>query len=191
MKKENKKTAIYYSELDHLNAMREGDALGLLFKEAKNELETILEKPIEDYTAFRNDVLDYSIASIKAKFPKAFDLGLPIEKVLAMLSIDLRMIERVDATLKTTPHKFCVCAKTGNATADECKDDFIQYATTDEQHKRMDFSNELIAVLERAHQYMPHIGKYNLVLGLERLITLDPQEGLIPNRFFVLEGIKQ
>lgn len=190
MKKENKKTAIYYSELDHFNAMREGDTLGLLFTEAKNELETILEKPIEDYTAFRNDVLGYSITEIKNKFPKAFDLGLPIEKVLAMLSIDLRMIERVDATLKTTPHKFCVCPKTGKATPDECKDDFIQYATTDEQHKRMDFSNELIAVLERAHQYMPYIAKYNLVLGLERLITLDPQEGIIPNRFFVLEGIK-
>ena len=190
MKKENKKTAIYYSELDHNNAMGEGHKISLLFKEAKNDLETILEAPIKDYTAFRNDVLSYSISEIKNKFPKAFDLGLPIEKVLAMLSIDLRMIERVDATLKTTPHKFCVCAKTGEATADACKDDFIQYATTEEQHNRLDFANELIAILERAHQYMPHRAKYNLVLGLEPIIILDPQEGIIPNRFFVLEGIK-
>lgn len=190
MKKGNRTTAIFYNEAEHHTAMGEGHKVSLLFKEAKNDLETILEKPIEDYTAFRNDVLGYSIASIKTKFPKAFDLGLPIEKVLAMLSIDLRMIERVDATLKTTPHKFCVCAKTGEATADDCKDDFIQHATTDEQHERLDFANELIVILEKAYLYAPHVHKSNVTNGLYHIVVFDPSKGLIPNRFFVLEGIK-
>lgn len=190
MKKENKKTAVFYDGAAHYLAMGEGHKVSLLFKEAKNDLEAILEKPIDDYTAFRNDVLGYSIASIKAKFPKAFDLELPIEKVLAMLSIDLRMIERVDATLRTTPHKFCVCAKSGDATADECKDDFIQHATTNEQHERLDFANEIIKLLEKAHLYTPYTHKSNMTNGLYHIVIFDPQEGLIPNRFFVLEGIK-
>ena len=190
MKKANKKTAVFYDESSHYSAMRDGDTMALLFKEVKNELETILEKPIEDYTAFRNDIYGYSVASIKAKFPKAFDLGLPIEKVLAMLSIDLRMIERVDATIKTTPHKFCVCAKTGEAHSDDCKEDFISYATTDEQHERLDFANELIANLEKCHEYSPYRGKHNLVTGLIQFAYLDPQRGLIPNHYFVLNGIK-
>ena len=190
MKKENKKTAVFYDESSHYSAMRDGDTMALLFKEAKNELEAILEKPIEDYTAFRNDILGYSIASIKAKFPKAFDLGLPIEKVLAMLSIDLRMIERVDATLKTTPYKFCVCPKSGDATSDECKEEFIWYATTDEQHERLDFSNDLISNLEKCHEYAPYRGKHNLVMGIVQFVYLDPQLGLVPNHNFVLNGIQ-
>jgi hypothetical protein len=191
MKKENKKTAVFYNEIEHLTAMREGDTIGLLFKEAKNELETILEAPIKDYTAFRNDVLGYSIAEIKNKFPKPFDLGLPIEKVLAMLSIDLRMIERVDATLKTTPHKFCVCPKTGDATADSCREDFIWYATTDEQHERLDFANELATILERAYLFTPHTYKSNVTNGLTHIVYFDVQtETIKPNHYFVMTGIK-
>ena len=190
MKKEKRVTAIYYDELEHSKAIGEGYTLSLLFKEAKDELETIIEKPIEDYTAFKNDVLGYSITEIKTKFPKAFDLGLPIEKVLAMLSIDLQTIERVDNTLKTTAHKFCVCAKTGEAIPDESKDDFIRYATTDEQHERLDFANELIVLLEKAHTFKEYSNKANLTNGLTHIVYHEPQEGLIPNRFFVLNGIK-
>ena len=190
MKKENKKTAVFYDESSHYLAMRDGDTMALLFREVKNELETILETEIQDYTAFRNDILGYSIASIKSKFPKAFDLELPLEKVLAMLSIDLRMIERVDATLKTTPHKFCVCAKTGEAKGDDCKEDFIWYATTDDQHERLNFANSLIANLEKCHEYSPHRGKHNLVTGVIQFVYLDPQRGLVPNHYFVLNGIQ-
>jgi hypothetical protein len=191
MKKENKKTAVFYDEALHFSAMRDGETMAILFREAKNELEVILEKPIEDYTAFRNDILGYSIASIKVKFPKAFDLGLPIEKVLAMLSINLRIIERADATLRSTPHKFCVCAKTGEAKGDDCKEDFIWYATTDEQHERLNFTYSLITNLEKCHEYAPYRGKHNLVMGLIQFVYLDPQLGLVPNHNFVLNGIQQ
>jgi dsDNA-binding SOS-regulon protein len=185
-----KRTAVFYNEAEHTNAMGEGHKTSLLFKEAKEELEAILEKPIENYEEFQNDILGYSIAEIKIKFPKAFDLGLSLEKTLAMLSIDLKLITRADGVLKTTPHKYCVCKKTGEAKADESKESFIQYAETDEQHERLDFANELIVILEKAYLYAPHVHKSNVTNGLYHIVVFDPQEGLIPNRFFVLEGIQ-
>lgn len=188
--KKQRTTPVFYDELEHLNAMNEGHKSSLIFKEAKAELEAVLEKPIDDYAEFRKDILGYSITSIKAKFPKAFDLGLPIEKVLAMLSIDLRKIERADAILKTSPHKFCVCPKTGDTTPDEDKEPFTQYAVNDEQHERLDFANELIKLLEKAHTFKTGTNKANLTNGLSHIIYHDPEQGLIPNRFFVLEGIQ-
>ncbi len=190
MKKQERKTAVFYNEGQHHSDMGQTYETTLLFKEAKNSLEAILENPIEDYKAFRADLLGYSIAQIKNKFPKAFDLGLPIDKTLQMLSIDLRIIERADGILKTTPHRFNVCPKTGDCTPDEDKEPYIKYITTDEQHERFDFASELIKLLDKAHTFKPGTQKANLTNGLSHIVYFDPQVGFVPNHFFVAEGIQ-
>lgn len=190
MKKQERKTAVFYNELEHLSAMSNAYETTVIFKDAKEDLETILGRSIQDFEAFRKDILGHSLAEIKKTYPKAFDLGLPIEKTLKLLSIDLRKIERADAVIKTTPHKFCVCPKTGLATPDENKEPYIQYAITDEQHERLDFAEQLVAILEKAHTFKLGTNKANLTNGISHLVAYDPQKGLIPNHFFVLEGIE-
>jgi hypothetical protein len=158
-----------------------------VFTDAKNELETILEKPIENYTAFKNDVLGYSIAEIKLKYPAAFNLNLGLDKTLQMLSIDLRKLEQYDATLKTTPHKICVCPKKGTATADDDKEPFCWYAETPEQLQRLRFAQSLADLLEQAQEYKPGTAKANLTNGVNHIVYFNMQnEKITPNHFFVM-----
>ena len=190
--KEVKKVKVFFDEISHYQEMNRAYEITKVFNDAKNELETILEKPIDNYTAFRNDILQYSIAAIKDKYPAAFNLNLGLDKTLSMLSIDLRKLEQYDATLKTTPHKICVCPKKGTATADDDKEPFCWYAETPEQHERLNFANELVGVLERAHEnYLQHTHKANLTNGLQRLVYFEPQtEKITPHHYFIMNGIQ-
>lgn len=186
------KIAIHYNELDHLNAMREGDNVGLLFKEAKEQLETILEAKIEDYTAFRNDVLNYAIAEIRKKYSGAFALNLPFDTTIQMLGLNLKNFERIDSILKTTPHTFKVCPKTGKATPCDDKIPFTSFCETLEQHNRLEFANELCTILEKAYLFTPFTFKSNVTNGLTHIVFFDVQTGTIkPTPNFVLNGIPQ
>jgi hypothetical protein len=191
MKKENKKTAVFYNEQLHHSEMSQAHESMQTFKRAKNNLEAITNKPIKDFEAFRKDILGYSMQSIKETFPKPFELGLTDEATLKMLSIDLKQLTQDDAFLSTTPFKFCVCSKTGETTPDECKENYIWYATTEEQHQRLDFANELSNILERAYLFTPHTFKSNVTNGLTHIVYFDVQtETIKPNHFFVMNGIK-
>ena len=189
--KEVRKTAIYYNEQQHHSEMSQAHESIQTFKRAKNNLEAITNKPIKDFEAFRNDILGYSMRSIKETFPKPFKLGLSDEATLKMLSIDLKQLTQDDAFLSTTPFKFCVCSKTGEATPDDCKEDYIWNITTDEQHQRLDFCNELSEILERAYLFTPHTFKSNVTNGLTHLVYFNVQtEAITPNHFFVMNGIQ-
>jgi hypothetical protein len=191
MKKDNKKTAVFYDESGHYTEMNNANESGQTFKRAKNNLEAIINKPISDYTAFRSDVLGYAMAEIKKTFPKPFELGLTDEATLKMLSIDLSQLTTDSYFLATTPFKFCVCPNTGEATPDECKDPFIWYAETKEQHERLDFCNELANILERAYLFTPHTFKSNVTNGLTHIVYFDVQtETIKPNHYFVMNGIQ-
>ena len=187
---EKQRIAIHYNELDHFNAMREGDNVGLLFKEAKEELETILEAKIADYTAFRNDVLNYAIAEIRKKYSGAFALNLPFDTTIQMLGLSLKNFERIDAIIKTTPHTFKVCSKTGKATPCDDKLPFTLFCETPQQHKRLKFANELSNILERAYLFTPYTFKSNVTNGLTHIVYFDVQtETIKPTPNFVLNGI--
>jgi len=190
MKKENKKTVVFYDEAGHHLAMSQTDESVQTFKRAKTNLEAIIKKPISDYMAFRRDVLGYSIREIKSTFPKPFELGLSDEATLTMLSIDLKQLKEDAEFLQHTPYEICICPETGIATPSDCKEPFTDYITSDEQHERLDFANDLIAKLEKCHEYSPYRGKHNLVNGLIQFVYLDPQKGLVPNHSFLLRGIQ-
>jgi len=183
---EKQRIAIHYHELDHLNAMREGDKVGMLFKEAKEQLETILEAKI-DYTAFKNDVLNYAIAEIRKKYSGAFALNLPFDTTIQMLGLSLKNFERIDSIIKTTPHTFKVCNKTGNTSSCDDKIPFTLFCETPEQHQRLEFANELADILERAAALTPYVRKSNVTNGLVHLVYHDVQtDTLKPNHNFVL-----
>jgi len=189
--KELKKVKIYFDTLSHWQEMNRSAEIAAVFKSAKIELESILEKPIEDYTAFSNDPLLYAIAAIKDKYPGAFNLMLPLDKTLAMLSISLQKMKNFDGILKTTPHKINICSKSGEAThCEDNEEEFCSFAQTPEQHERLQFCNDLIANLEKCHKYAPYRGKHNLVTGLAQFVYLDPQLGIVCNHHFVLNGIQ-
>jgi hypothetical protein len=184
------RTKVWYNEAQHHTEMRNAHGVTLVFKDAAASLEAILESPIKDYAAFKNDVLGYAIAQIKIKFSKAFGLGLSLDQTLSMLSIDLRKIETADGVLKTTPYLITV-SESGEAAADDDQERFTYYAESEDQHNRLDFANELCNILERAHHYKPGTGIANLTNGLNHIVIFDPQkEGLMPRPYFVLEGIE-
>ena len=191
MSKEAKKVKVFFDESAHYQEMNKAYEIAGVFKAAKNELESIISKPIEDFTAFRSDVLNYSLAEIKKVYPGAFNLNLPLDKTLQMLSIDLRKIENYDAILATTPHSINVCCETGEATPNDDKEPFCWYAETPEQHERLNFANELSDILERSHKFMPHVHKANMTTGLERLVYFNMQnERIQPHHYFVMNGIQ-
>ena len=186
MSKTEKKTAVFYNEREHHTEMAAAHEIAKVFTEAKNELETILEKPL-DYTAFKNDVLGYSIAEIKLKYPGAFNLNLPLDKTLQMLSIDLRKLEQFDAILKTTKHEICVCPKKGTATPKDNKEPHILYAETPQQLDRLRVAQSLADLLEELHQYKSGTAKANLTNGVTHIVYFEPQtEKITPNHFFVM-----
>jgi hypothetical protein len=188
VKREKKK--VWYDQAEHTTQMRNAHGVTLVFKDAVASLEAILESPIKDYAAFKNDVLGYAIAQIKIKFSKAFGLGLSLDQTLSMLSIDLRKIETADGVIKTTPYSITV-SESGEASADEDQERFTYYAESEDQHKRLDFANELCNILERAHHYKPGTGIANLTYGVNHIVVFDPQkEVIIPLPNFVLEGIE-
>lgn len=184
------KIKVWFDESSHYQEMNKAHEIAAVFKAAKQELETIISKPIEDFSAFRNDILQYSISEITKVYPAAFNLQLGLQKTLSMLSINLRKIEEYDAILSTTPYNINVCSKTGEATPNDDTSPFCYYAETPDQLNRLRFCNDLIANLEKCHEYAPHRGKHNLVNSLVQFVYLDPQLGLVPNHHFVLNSIQ-
>jgi len=189
MKKELERIPVHYAEIEHVTAMREGYGVSVIFNQAVAELETIIKKPIEDYKAFRKDILGYSIEAIKTTFPVPFTMGLDDEATLKMMSIDISKLEQYSEKLKTTPHRFNVCAKSGKASACENEEPYTYYAETPEHFERLDFSNKIIEVAEKAHSYNRNQNKGNIIAGFTSFVINDPQKGLIPNWQFVVNGI--
>ncbi|WP_369753342.1 hypothetical protein AB3G34_02330 [Flavobacterium sp. WC2409] len=187
--KTQKRIPVFYNEFDHSNSMRDGYETSLLFNEAVNELQAIIKKPIADYKAFRKDILSYSIEVIKEAFPKPFELGLDNENTFKMLSIDLTNLKRISQIIITTPHRFNVCDKTGHASACEDKEPFTYYAETPEQFERLEYSKQIIEVAEKTLLFNKHQHLGNTIAGFINFIVYDPQKGLIPNWYFVLNGI--
>lgn len=190
MSKAEKKTAVFYNELEHHSTMSQANEAVEVYKRAKNNLQTIIGKEIKDFKGFRKNPLAFSMAIIKETFPKPFELGLSDEATLKMLSIDLSQLEKDSLYLIGTPHQIKICDKTGNCEPQDDKEQFISYATNDLQHDRLQFCQDLISNLEKCHEYAPYRGKHNLVMGLIPFIYLDPQRGLVPNHNFVLNGIQ-
>ncbi len=117
---------------------------------AIEELETIIKKPIEDYTAFSKDILAYSIEAIKQTYPKPFDLGLDLETTLKMLSIDM-------TNLKSYAEQFdskteCVIID-GYAKNEVDQERFKQYCESEEQFVRYDFAVQCIDTIQKAVSY--------------------------------------
>lgn len=189
--KTKERVPVFYNEFDHTTAMRDGYETSLLFNEAVKELQAIIKKPIEDYKAFRTDVLGYSLEEIKKTFPKPFDLGLDLEQTLKMLTIDLTNLKRISQIISTTPHRFNVCDKTGYASACEDKEPFTFYAETPEHFERLEYSNKIIDVANNTLSYNKHQHLGNTIRGFINFVVLDPQKGLIPNWYFIKNGIKQ
>lgn len=189
MSKEVKKVKVFFDEASHHQEMTKTYEIVEVYKAAAKELETIIEKTIDNPIEFKNDPLLYSIAQIKLKYPAAFNLNLGLDKTMQMLGIDLRKLEQHDAVLKTTPHKIDVCNKTGNCTPNDDKEPFIWYAEQPEQLARLQFANELAALLERANEYTPFTHKANLTNGLQRFVYFEPQtEKITPHHYFVMNN---
>lgn len=187
--KKQERIPVFYDEIEHAGAMRSGYEVASIFNEAVAELQTIIKKPIEDYNAFRQNVLDYSIETIKKTFPKPFELGLDNEATFKMLSIDLTNLKRLSQIIATTPHRFIVCDKTGKASACEDKEPHTYYAETPEHFERLKFCNEIIRITEKAYSLNENQNKGSLITGFRSYVFIDPQKGLIPNWHFVLKGI--
>ena len=187
--KTQKRIPVFYDEATHSMSMRDAYETTLKFNEAVKELQAIIKKPIEDYNAFRQNILDYSIETIKKTFPKPFELGLDNEATFKMLSIDLTNLKRLSQIITTTPHRFLVCDKTGMASACEDKEPHTYYAETPEHFERLKFCNEIINIAEKAYSLNENQNKGSLIIGFRSYVINDLQNGLIPNWHFVLKGI--
>ena len=184
----NKPVAVFYDEITASIELAEAHNVAKVFNDAKAELETILGGSIKDYNAFKSDVLGYSIAAIKDLYPGAFNLNMPLDKTLSMLSIDLRKLEQYDAKLKTTLHSFEVCKK-GIATGSINKEDFTWVASTTEQLNRLAFAQELADILTKANELQPYIGKSDATLGLTTFVYFNGQAGkILPNHHYIING---
>jgi hypothetical protein len=180
--------AVFYDENLHHTTMGKSYELVVVFNDAKRELETIIAKPIENYVAFRKDVIGYSLEQIKLTYPKPFELGLSDELTFGMLGINLDSLKRHSEVLKYSPYKIIV-SKAG--ICEVCSDatPYKLYAKTEEQHERLDFANELCVSLEAAHKYKPFQNKANLVTGLQGLVFHETVSNTFKaNHIFVLEG---
>ena len=187
--KTQKRIPVFYDEATHTMIMRDAYETTLKFNEAVKELQAIIKKPIEDYQAFRKDILNYSIETIKETYPKPFELGMDKEATLKMLSIDLTKLEELSQIIATTPHRFNVCDKTGHASACDDKEPFTYYAETPEQFERLEYSNQIIEVAKKTVSYNKYQHLGNTIGGFINFVVLDPQKGLIPNWNFVMKGI--
>ena len=187
--KKQERIPVFYDEGQHVCEMRNAYETTLTFNEAVAELQMIIKKPIEDYNAFRQNILDYSIEAIKKTFPKPFELGMDNDATFKMLSIDLTKLDKLSQIITTTPHRFVVCEKTGKASPCEDKEPYIYYAETPEQFERMEFSNKIIEVAEKTVSFNKHQHLGNTIGGFINFVVLDPQKGLIPNWHFVIKGI--
>lgn len=188
--KELKRVKIFFNELEHYQEINRAHEIAAVFKAAKLELERIIEQPITDFAAFRNDVLGYSIKAISERYPAAFNLNLGLQKTIDMLSIDLRKLEQYDAVLRSSPHKINVCSKTGEASADEDQEPFCFYAQSPAELERLKFATELADILERASALTPYVRKANVTNGLVHLVYHDVQtDTLKPNHNYVMQGL--
>lgn len=187
--KKQERIPVFYDEGQHVCEMRNAYETTLTFNEAVAELQMIIKKPIEDYNAFRQNILDYSIEAIKKTFPKPFELGMDNDATFKMLSIDLTKLDKLSQIITTTPHRFVVCVKTGKASACEDKEPHTYYAETPEHFERLKFCNEIIGITEKAHSLNENQNKGSLITGFRSYVFIDPQKGLIPNWHFVLKGI--
>jgi hypothetical protein len=185
-----KKVPLFYDNLQHLSDQRDAHQTSVLFNKAVAELETIIKKPIEDYKAFKNDILGYSLEMIKQTFPKPFELGLDNEATLKMLGINLSNINSISEKIQNTTHRYTVCKKTGVATPCNDKEPYTKYAETPEQFERLKFSNDIIAISEKAFELGNNLHKSDLVYGFKPFVVYDTQKGLIPNWYFVVNGIQ-
>lgn len=190
--KEVKKTAVFYDALSHHLAMSQSHETSLIFKRAKENLEQITNRPIKDYEAFRNDIICYSMQSIKETFPKPFELGLTDEATLKMLSINIDQLKTDAENLKNNPIAFCVCNKTGAVSPDENREPHTWYITTKEQHDRLNFTTELAEMLELASKVTPYVRKANVTNGLSHLVYYCMEtDTLKPSHTYVTNGIQQ
>jgi hypothetical protein len=186
--KKQEKIKVYYDLGTHHNEMGNAYEITVIYNNTVKELESIIKKPIEDYQAFKKDAYNYSIEAIKKEFPKPFELGLDIESTLKMLTIDLNNIKRNGEIFKTSPYRFEI-DKNGKATASEDQEPFTYYAETPEHFERLNFSNEIIAITEKAFSLNRNQNKGNMIVGFNSFVINDPQYGLIPNWQFILNGI--
>jgi hypothetical protein len=63
-----KKTRVFFDKSEHYRAVNQAHEIAKVYKDAKEELERIIEEPITDFAAFRKDVLGYSIAQVRVKY---------------------------------------------------------------------------------------------------------------------------
>jgi hypothetical protein len=183
------KVKVFYDNLQHLSDQRDAYPTTQLFNKAVSELETILKKPIEDYKAFKKDMVNYSLEAVKQAYPKPFNLGLDDSSTLKMLGIDLANITNIADKIQHTPHRFNVCSKSGTATVCDDKEPYTYYAETPEQLERLEFANEIIKLAEKAHSLKPNLNKDTIVSGFYDFAVFEPSKGFMPNRFFVMQGI--
>jgi hypothetical protein len=184
-----KKVKIFYDEATHYLENRQAYEVIVIYNNTVKDLENIIKKPIADYKAFKNDAYSYSLDAIKKEFPKPFGLGLELETTLKMIGIDLTTIQRNSEILKTSPYKFDI-DKEGKAIPSEDKEPYTYYAETPEQFERLEYSNSVIAIAEKALLHNQYLHKGNIILGFQNFCYNDPQHGYQPNWQFVLNGIK-
>lgn len=180
-----RKEKIYFDEWSFTDNWAKAFEIAKVFKEAKNELEEILEKPIKDYGAFKANPIEYAKEAIKEANPKVFALGLTMENTLKMLSVNLNNLERLSKVITLSPFEIVV-DKNGIAVASENKEPFTVYAETKDELERYDFCLKLIEIMKEAHNQNTDKPLRSFNAGFMHLILWNVQtESYIPNWQFV------
>lgn len=180
-----RKEKIYFDEWSFTENWAKAFEVAKVFKEAKNELEEILQKPIKDFGAFKANPIEYAKEAIKEANPKVFALGLSDENTLKMLSFNLNNLERLSNVIKLTNFKIIVSEK-GEASPDESKEPFTVYAETVNELERYDFCLKLIETIKEAYNQNTNVPLRLFNAGFMHLIIWDVQtERYIPNWQFV------
>ena len=182
------KTKIHFSESEHFAAVTNAHNTAATFNQLTQLVEAILKAEIKDLEAFKKDYEGELIRMIKETYPKPFDLGLDNETTLKMLSIDLTQINELIRVLHGNPSKINICPKSRTASACENKEPFYIYATTKEQHDKLDFCNKIIEVVnEAAAAQTRNANLATLAAGFREFIFYDPQSNtMMPSHYYIL-----
>lgn len=180
-----RKEKIYFDEWSFTDNWAKAFEVSKVFKEAKNELEEILQKPIKDFGAFKTNPIEYAKEAIKEANPKVFALGLSDENTLKMLSINLNNLERLSNVITRSPYAIIVTEK-GEVSPDENKEPFTIHAEKVDELERYDFCLKLIEVIKEAYKQNTDKPLRLFNAGFMHLIIWDVQtESYIPNWQFV------
>lgn len=129
------KTKIHFEEANFLTAQNYYEGNQQLLADAIENYNAILGTTPGDVIEFQKDIYNNTVEGIKAKYKDAFSLGLSVEKLCDLFSIDLGKIKEL-------------CNKYTPNLKEPKEEDFYLYAETPIQLKRFDNCQKLIDAWE-------------------------------------------